>query len=144
MLVVIVAALACLGASTGQKPDKAVEAELKLLDGEWKVIAAEMGGEPCECNDQVVFSGGKCTVTNPATKIVLENTIALDPSKMPKRMVVTNTQTKEVWVGIYELKEGKLRALFYGGKDAPKAPTGFKTEKGSLQVMYTCERVKPK
>ena len=130
----LAAALGWSGAFAGEEPEKAVAAELKRLDGDWKIVAAEQGGEAIESNTLVVFSGGKCTVTNPATGIVFENTIAVDPSKTPKRIEVTNTKTKEVWAGIYELKGDKLRCLLYGGKDA-KAPAEFKTKKGSLEVM---------
>jgi uncharacterized protein (TIGR03067 family) len=143
VLAAVATALGFLGASAGEEPDKAVEAELKRLDGEWKIIAAEQGGAAVESNDVVVFSGRKCTVTNPGTKIVLESTISIDPSKTPKRIEVTNTATKEVWAGIYELKGDTLRAVFQGEKGGER-PTEFKTKKGSLEVMYTYERVKPK
>src|SRR6516164_3145025 len=83
---------------------RAVKAELRHLKGEWRIVAAEQGGKAVESNDLVVFSGRKCTITNPRTKIVLENTITIDPSKTPKQIEVTNTKTKETWIGIYELK----------------------------------------
>lgn len=143
LLFVGVAGLVVRGAYAGEEPEKTNAEELKRLEGDWKIVTAEQGGEAVECNDLVVFAGRKCTVTNPATMIVFENTIAVDPSKTPKRIEITNTQTKEVWAGIYEFKGDKLRCLFYGGKDA-KVPSEFKTTKGSLEVMYTYERVKPK
>ncbi len=143
ILLVVATAVGFIGVAAGEEPDKAVVEELKRLEGEWRIVAAEQGGDVVACSDLVVFSGRKCTVTNPSAKIVLENTISLDPSKATKRIEVTNDKTKEAWVGIYELKGDTLRALFYGGKDA-KPPTEFKTKKGSLEVMYTYERVKPK
>jgi uncharacterized protein (TIGR03067 family) len=143
-MLVLPAVLSCAVASSGDEPQKAkaVEAELKRLDGEWRIVAAEQGGAVTESNDLVVFSGLKCTVTNPETKIVLENTITIDPYKTPKQIGVTNTKTKQTWVGIYELKGNQLRAVFQGEKDG-KRPTEFKTKKGSQEVMYTYERVKP-
>lgn len=39
------------------KPDKAVEAEHKKLDGEWKIVAAEMGGQKIESKSTAVFAG---------------------------------------------------------------------------------------
>jgi uncharacterized protein (TIGR03067 family) len=122
---------------------KAVKAELRSLKGEWRIIAAEMGGKAVESNDLVVFSSRKCTITNPKTKIVLENAFTIDPSKTPKQIGVTNTKTNETWVGIYELKGDRLRAVFQGNKGG-KRPTEFKTRKGSLEVMYTYKRIKPK
>jgi uncharacterized protein (TIGR03067 family) len=132
-----------VGPSSGAPPEKAVAEELKRLDGDWKIVAAEQGGAAVESGDLVTFSGGKCTVTNPATKIVLENTFSIDPSQTPKRIEVTNTKTQKTWAGIYELNGDTLRCLFYGGKDA-QVPTEFKTAKGGPEVMYTYERVKTK
>lgn len=142
-LFVVALGLLPFQANAGEESEKAVAQELKRLEGEWKIVAAEQRGEAVEAGDLVVFSGQKCTVTNPATKIVFENTIVIDPSKSPKRIEVTNTQTKQVWAGIYEFKGNQLRCLFYGGKDA-KPPTEFKTTKGSEEVLYIYERFKSK
>jgi uncharacterized protein (TIGR03067 family) len=144
-LLVLPAVLSCVAASGGDEPHKAkaVEAELKRLEGRWRIVAAEQGGGVVASNDVVVFAGLRCTITNPATKLVLENTIALDPSRTPRQIDVTNTTTKETWVGIYELKGDRLRAVFQGGKGG-RRPTGFRTAKGSQEVMYTYERVRPK
>ncbi len=138
----LLSAVAPTGGVETQKA-KAVAGELKRLQGEWRIVAAELGGEAVESNDLVMFSGIKCTITNPRTKTVLQNTFTIDPSKTPKHLGLTNTQTKEAWVGIYELKGDRLRAVFQGQKGG-KRPTEFKTRKGSLEVMYTYKRVKPK
>jgi uncharacterized protein (TIGR03067 family) len=145
-MLVLAAMLSCAAAaSAGDESEKAkaVGQELKRLEGEWRIVAAEQGGEAVASKDRVVFSGRKCTVTNPETKDVFANTITIDPSKTPRQIEVTNTKTKQTWVGIYELKGDRLRAVFQGEKDG-KRPTEFNTKKGSLEVMYTYERVKPK
>jgi uncharacterized protein (TIGR03067 family) len=121
----------------------AVKAELKRLEGQWRIVAAEQGGQPVEANDIVVFSDHKCTVTNPTSKVVWQNSLALDPSRTPKHMEVTNTKTKQQWRGIYELKGDRLRVVFQGNNGG-KRPTEFKTRSGSREVMYTYERVKPR
>jgi uncharacterized protein (TIGR03067 family) len=132
-------------ASGGGAPRKAraVEAELKRLAGEWRVVTAEQGGEAVEANGGVVFSGRKCTITISPTKLVLENTITLDPSRTPRQIDVTNTRTGQTWLGIYELKGDRLRAVFQGEKGG-KRPTAFKTREGSQEVMYTYQRVQAK
>jgi uncharacterized protein (TIGR03067 family) len=136
--------LSCLARSKSDDPKKAnvVEAELKRFSGEWRIVAAELGGEAAESKDLVAFSGLKCTITNPITKVKLENTITIDPLKTPKQIAVTNIKTKETWVGIYELKGDQLRAVFQGQKGG-KRPAEFKTRKGSQEVMYSYERIMP-
>lgn len=141
LLVVFVLAFALSVTVAGQEPEKAVAEELKRLDGEWQIVAAEAEGAAMEHNsDRVVFSGGKCTVTVPGAKVVLENTISIDPSKSPKRIELTNTKTKEVWSGIYEIKGETLRCLWVG-KDA-KLLTEFKTRAGQPGVLFTYKRAK--
>jgi uncharacterized protein (TIGR03067 family) len=144
-MLVLPAVLSWIAASGGAGPQeaKAVEAELERLEGQWRIVAAERGGEVAPSSDLVVFSGRKCTITNPTTKVVLENTIMLDPSKTPKQIDVTNTKTKEMWLGIYELKGKRLRAAFQG-RQGGKRPAGFRTTKASQEVMKPYERVKPK
>lgn len=135
------ALLFCACVPWGSNADeKALAAEWKKLEGEWKIVAAEMGGATVEASDVVAFSTGKCKVTNTTANIVFENTVTLDPSKKPRLIELTNTKSKERWLGIYDLEGDKLRCLFYSKDD--KTPTEFKTAKGTLQIMYTYERVK--
>lgn len=70
-------------AFASEEPEKAIAEELKRLDGEWKIVAAEQGGSAIECNDLVVFSGRKGSVTNPVTKIVLRTPSRSIPPKLP-------------------------------------------------------------
>jgi uncharacterized protein (TIGR03067 family) len=133
-------------AASGQeapKKDEAVAAELKQLKGQWQITAAEQGGAATEAIGLVEFDGDKCILTDPKTKVVLENTIAIDPSKNPKWMDVTNLKTKQTWLGIYEFKGDTLRAVFQTAKDG-KRPTAFTTRAGGSEVMYTYKRVKAK
>jgi uncharacterized protein (TIGR03067 family) len=143
LMMLLLLSLSGAAALGGDDPQKAMEAELKRLEGEWQIVAAEQGGMAVASRDRVVFAGRKCTITSPKAKIVLENTITIDPAKTPRHIDVTNTMTREKWLGIYELKGDQLKAVFQGDKDGQR-PTEFKTRKGSLEVMYTYERVKPK
>ena len=135
----------CLGWSASgrdeAKPDKAMEAEHKKLDGEWKIAAAEAGGQKIESKSTAVFAGAKCTLIDPGFPAVA-NTIVLDPTKEPKWIDLTNPATKTTFLGIYELKGDSLIATFQAEKDG--RPTQFKTKKASAGVMYTYERVKQK
>jgi uncharacterized protein (TIGR03067 family) len=139
------AVLLVAGAAGGQEPkkDKAVEAELKRLEGKWRIVAGERDGTSFDSETLVEFIGNRCTLTDPEIKLVVENTIVLDPTKTPKWIDVTNTTTKITHRGIYRLEGGKLQAVFPFDKDG-KRPAKFKTTKGSGEVMYTYERVKPK
>ncbi len=123
------------------KPDKAVEAEHKKLDGEWKIVTAEAGGQMIESKSTAVFAGAKCTLIDPGFPAVA-NTILLDPTKEPKWIDLTNPATKTTFLGIYELKGDSLIATFQAEKGG--RPTQFKTKKAGAGAMYTYERVKQK
>src|SRR5262249_37043279 len=72
-----------LAAAEAEKADDAVKAELKRLEGEWRIVAGEQGGRAFEPDDVVVFAGGKSTITNRTTKVVTENTFTIDPALEP-------------------------------------------------------------
>jgi uncharacterized protein (TIGR03067 family) len=140
--VCVFAGLLWVVAAGGEEPktDKAVEAELKRLEGRWRIVAAQKEGAATESKTLVQFSGTRCTLTDPDIKLVVENTVVLDPSKDPKWIDLTNTTTKLTHRGIYELKGDRLKAVFSLDKDG-KRPEKFETTKGSREVMYTYERL---
>src|SRR5262245_35377021 len=89
----VFAGAACVGAAGDDEPklSKEVRDELKLLEGEWRVVAAEQDGAPVESKTVVRFAGGRCTLTEPGAGLPpLELTLAIDPTKKPKQMDVTN------------------------------------------------------
>jgi uncharacterized protein (TIGR03067 family) len=137
----IVVAL-CVGVSCGDEPNKAVQEELKLLEGEWRIVATEVDGKAIETAKTVVtFASGKCTISVPGSGIpAIETTIAIAPTQEPKWMDVTNAN-KVTQKGIYELKGDTLKAVFRIDEKRDR-PTEFKSTKGT--VLYTYERVKPK
>ncbi len=146
-------AVACLAVGAGSvrtsgaddpTVDKAARAESKLLQGEWKIVAAEANGEATASHSLVRFEGMKCTITDPGSGVPsLECMITLDPTRQPKWMDVTNVKLKTTDLGIYELKGDTLKAVFQSNAKG-RRPAAFKTMKGSGEVMYTYERVKPK
>src|SRR5262249_59037030 len=126
------------------KVSKEVQDELKRLDGEWRVVAAEVDGEPFESKLVLRFAGGKCTSSDPGSGLPdWETTIALDPAKAPKRMDMTNPKLKTTHRGIYELKGDSLKVVYQIDQKGDR-PTEFQTKKGSGLAMFTLERVKPK
>jgi uncharacterized protein (TIGR03067 family) len=125
-------------------PDDPVRAELKRLEGMWRVVATEVGGkETAEgaggLKNVVIFSGDKCTLKNGG--VTIENTFAIDPTKNPKWMDVTRTADKMTWPGIYELNGDTLRAVFQGAKGG-RRPAEFKTRPGGPELLTTYQRVK--
>ena len=133
----------CVGTSFGDEPSKAAKEELKLLAGEWKIVAAEADGKPIESKAVVTFTtDGKCTIVTPGSTTTIETTFTLDPTKEPKHMDVADAVRKTPHKGIYELKGDKLKAVFQPDANGER-PTEFATKKKG-EVMITYERVKPK
>ncbi|AWM35898.1 hypothetical protein GobsT_63710 [Gemmata obscuriglobus] len=137
----VLAALFTTCVSLGEEQPKAVKDELKLLEGEWKVVKAESGGKAVKSKSVVVYTAdGKSSISDPNSGLPpLKTTIALDPTKKPKWIDVTNARGRTD-KGIYELNGDQMKAVFRAGGDRP---TEFKTE-AEGEVMYTYERVKPK
>ena len=130
-------------AGDAPKAGNEVREEMKRLEGEWKVVAAEMDGAAVESKTVVKFAGGKCILTESDPGLpTLELAVVLDPGKEPKWMDVTNL-LKKTHRGIYELKGDTLKAVFRPDEKGER-PTEFKTKKGSGLIMYTYERVKAK
>ena len=142
----LIASVVCLFAVAtpgheGAEPEKVVAAELKMLEGEWRIVTAETGGQPVESKTVAKFAGAKCTLTDPGFPAVV-NTVAIRPSKDPMWMDITNPVTKQTFLGIYKLDGDSLIATFQSEKAG--RPTQFKTKKESGAVMYTYERIKAK
>jgi uncharacterized protein (TIGR03067 family) len=132
----------CAGALSGDEPSKAVKEELKLLAGEWKIVAAEADGKPVSSRAVVTFTtDGKCTIVTPGATTI-ETTFTIDPTKEPKHMDALDAVRKTTHKGIYELKGDKLKAVFQPDANGER-PTEFATKKKG-EVMFTYERVKPK
>jgi uncharacterized protein (TIGR03067 family) len=115
--------------------------ELKKLEGTWRVIAVQLGGEdmPREeigPNNLLIVSGEKYTTVIGKRRI--ECTMTVDPTREPKEIDVRRTSDKVTWLGIYELKGDSLK-VFFGNKD--KRPTEFKTKEGTEQVFHEFRRV---
>jgi uncharacterized protein (TIGR03067 family) len=138
----VIAALFCVGVSYSDEPNKAVQEELKLLEGEWRIVTVEVDGVSADSKSIIKFAGGKCTLSEPGSGFPdIELVITLDPTKSPKWMDTTNPQ-KKTHKGIYELKGDKLKLAVLLQDMKGERPTEFKAKKG--QVIYTYERIKPR
>jgi uncharacterized protein (TIGR03067 family) len=147
-----------LSAGQTQPPDEAAKKDLKLLQGTWNVVSAEMSGKKVTGSDilieQIIFNGDKMTFKAKG-KEILTIGISLDPSKKPKALDWVNfLQDKtQPLRSIYAIENDELRLCFpllprKGAKaeDLPKGfldrPTNFETE-GKLVGLVVAKRAKP-
>ena len=117
------------------------------LGGDWKIVGAEQFG--FDATDELVTgkmetlgiqfagpNGGNLKWGN------REGTLrfSVDPSKSPKEITSVDATTKMVnGLGIYQVQGNNLTICLSDSKDHPKA---FRTEPGSTDILYRCERVK--
>ena len=139
MLVVGVVGFAA-GNGHDQKDDD-VKADLKKLDGTWRLVGLEVGGKAVNPETwgrpvRREFSGIKSSFAS--GERVVDGQITINPSKTPKwidETLVTGVRFQ----GIYELKGNTLR-LFLEPQGGQR-PTEFKTKEGTQQAIQTYERV---
>ena len=125
-----------MGSAFGQQ--EAVAAELKKLEGAWRMVGREVGGKPVAVGryERLYFAGTKITVKSGYRVTDLQFTF--DPLKAPKwidAVYRSGAQGK----GIYELKADTLRLFI---EQNGERPTDFKTKEGTGQAIQTFERVK--
>jgi len=121
------------------------QADLKNLDGTWRLVAAEHGGralppENFGRNTHWVFSG--TTYTHKSGLRGLGGKLTLDSTKNPKWIDLDGGDGRLLLHGIYELKDDTLRLILVPA--AEKRPTEFKTKEGNEQwiQIQTYTRVK--
>ncbi|HMF18806.1 MAG TPA: sigma-70 family RNA polymerase sigma factor [Gemmataceae bacterium] len=128
----------------GNEAAQLQEADLRKLDGAWRLAALEQGGRAVGPdnfgrNTQWVFSG--TTGTFKSGLRVLDCKLKIDPSKSPKWIDLTNDRGVLVLQGIYELNGDTLK-LFLEPPQG-KRPRAFKSNEHTEQRIHTYERVKP-
>lgn len=139
------AGLAMLLAGVAVGDDKA-NAELKKMQGTWKVVAAEKDGDSF---DRIV--GGVMVVkdnhfdikTKAGTE--LKGDLVLDPDKKPKTINYAHQEgplRENTWEGIYEIDGDKLKVIYAEAEGKKDRPTEFKTTKGCGHLLLEFERVK--
>ena len=125
------------------KDDKA--AEVKKLQGTWKIVSGEFSGKPLTPPqlgiDTIVVAGGKMTLKLGEREVAVYGFDVM-PDKKPKQMVWTKEEgdKKGAHPLIYELDGTKLKLCFpmLGKKapaEAPKAPESFDTKDKPLGLL---------
>lgn len=119
--------------------------ELKLLEGKWIPVTAELAGQPFP--DEVLktmslkIAGGKYTV------VVGDKTdqgkFEINAAKKPKTMDIIGTDganNGQTFLAIYEVERNLLRVCYdLGGK---LRPTEFTTKAGTQQFLVKYKRTK--
>jgi len=128
--------------------DDAVQKELKALQGSWKAVALEAGGQQFP-NDAlpdftfVIGADGKCTGKMPQSEYTAKLTI--DPSKDPKTMDnlhETGTEKGKTQYGVYKLERDKLTVcISRPGRAKSDRPKDF-TTKDTRNVLFEFKRIK--
>jgi uncharacterized protein (TIGR03067 family) len=146
--------LAVLGLFSGTasvRADEAADKAAKELEGLWLVVRIESRGRAAtgeEVKDmRWRIQEGRILARDPDGEEG-KMSFVLDPGKDPKAIDVTSLDGKEkgqTALGIYELKDGRLRICLRGWEDAVKGrPTKFSGEDGTGLAMITLERAKEK
>src|SRR4051794_37076477 len=86
--------------------------ESKLLEGTWKITAAEVGGRKVESAklgvDQIAFAGDRVILKN-GGKDVATHAFTLDPARKPKQMNWREEKGRTAVPLIYELDGDTLK-----------------------------------
>jgi uncharacterized protein (TIGR03067 family) len=140
------AGAAALGVAAEQDKGEA-SADLKKLEGTWEVVSLINGGEEVaelkEIKVTFVFKGDKLTVRKRGEEKVMEATIVLDTTTMPRLIDLTKMMPDKGkdFQGIYELKDDDLKICVHNG--GRERPTEFAAKADNReQGLFTLKRVK--
>jgi uncharacterized protein (TIGR03067 family) len=146
-----VGVVALLVIASAARADEAADNAAKEMDGLWLVVGIESDGRAAAGDDvkdmrwSIVKGEIRARDPDGATSRM---TFTLNPGKSPKEIDVTaldGPQKGKMGLGIYELKDGKLRICLRDWEAAKKGrPTAFGAEKGSGLGLITLERAKEK
>jgi len=124
----------------------AVAADLpdaKLVQGNWKPVKAELGGQPMadEVLKTISLKIGEGTYEVHVGNSPDKGTVAVDSSTSPKSMTITGTEGPnkgKTFPCIYELKGDTLRICY--DLSGVKRPTEFKTKARTKLYLVTYTR----
>jgi uncharacterized protein (TIGR03067 family) len=130
--------------------EDAAKKDREALQGAWRPVSSEMGGkdQTAEAKEHLlVFEGDSFTVKK-GDEVRVKGTFKLDPSKKPKAIDMTITESRrdqdkgKEMHGIYELGKDTLKwcTAEPGGKDRPKE---FATKEGTRLMLVTLKKEKP-
>src|SRR6266542_5908085 len=111
LVVVAVGLLLGAGAPSPKEKEDAAKQEQQKLQGSWKPVSMEQGGEKRPEKDiaalKVTIAGNKLTAKD-GEELLNESTFTLDPSAKPKTIDVTCTagpDKDKQFKGIYQLED---------------------------------------
>jgi uncharacterized protein (TIGR03067 family) len=131
--------VAALLVVAGALPEKSAEAELRKLQGNWRVAAVEVDGRvtPAEAEYTLAVSGDKITQTVLGRK--LTGTVRIDPQAKPKTIDLV-WGPDDTTLGVYELDGDVLKVC--EARPGGKRPTAVSGKAGGgLVTAY--KRAKP-
>lgn len=145
---IVLTALAGMAFAEDSK-DEAIKKERKQIEGVWRAVALEVGGNKAMEEDArkitVIIGADGSWSLNAEDKEVSQGASTLDPGKKPKAIDFTVTVGDgkgEQSLGIYEVTENTLK--FCVGPSGKGRPNDFSSASGSEQILITLERVKAK
>jgi len=141
-ILMLMLVLGVVGVAAAVGPDDDVKADLKKLEGTWRLVGLEVGGKQVNPDTwgrpvRREFSGTKSSFAS--GERVVDGQITINPSKTPK-WIDENLVTDKRFQGIYELKGDTLRLFMV--PEGGQRPTELKTKEGTQQAIQTYERVK--
>jgi uncharacterized protein (TIGR03067 family) len=125
-----------------------VQQELKALQGNWKVVSAEAGGNPLPKEavpDFTYIIGADGKATGKMAQSEYSATVTVDPTKSPKTMInqhESGSKKGKKQYAVYKLEGDKLTVCITApGSPESSQPKDF-TTKGTANVLFVFERVK--
>ena len=145
-LVFVLTAPLLLSADNGDD----VRTELKTLEGKWKAVAMEAGGNPVPKESMLSFTfivGANGKSTGQSQQGEYQATITVDPKSIPKSIVnlhETGAQKGKKQYGIYKLDHNKWTVcMTRPGVTQGDRPKDF-TTKDTANVVFVFERLDDK
>jgi uncharacterized protein (TIGR03067 family) len=129
--------LALLAVAT---PAADVKSALKDLQGTWKAISGEEGGQKASADDiknmKLVFKGDEFTALH-GDMVIMAGTIKLDPAAKPGKIDLISTAGRlqgKTGKGIYELDKNTLKLCLV--EPGQERPTDFRAGRGQHLLVY--------
>jgi uncharacterized protein (TIGR03067 family) len=122
----------------------AEDEDLRLLQGNWKVVSAELGGDLCPGND---LADLRLTIRDRTWTVELHGsrdrgTLTVDVSQRPRAMNLVGTEGPtrgKTLLAVYDLSGDMLRVCY--ALDGKERPAGFESKRGTQLIVVTYQRV---
>jgi uncharacterized protein (TIGR03067 family) len=109
------------------------------LVGEWDIVGMVYKGKVQDFDGPtggtIKIGDGKLCTQHPYFNGPVERGMTLRPSKSPREIDLRHPEGDQVWLGIYELKDGTLRIIIAWAGDA--RPMDFDAKKNERLILYT-------